>query len=110
MLRFGPVRMDLSPGSRLLQYTLERPIGAGGMGSVWAALDAQTGVRVALKLLRNSDSLDTAGVRLLREAHATQRVSHPAIVPVQEVLSFEGSPVLVMELLDGETLRALLIR
>ena len=102
--------MDHTAGSRLLHYTLEKQIGVGGMGTVWAARDARTGARVALKLLRGSDTLDTARVRLLREAHATRRVAHPAIVPVIDVLSFEENPLLVMELLHGETLRAMLQR
>ena len=80
------------------------------MGSVWAASDVRTGVQVALKLIRDSSSLDIARVRLLREARATQRVTHAAIVPVTDVFFHEANPVLVMELLSGETLRVELHR
>jgi serine/threonine-protein kinase len=94
----------------LLHYLLDRQIGEGGMGTVWSAVDTRTGGEVALKLIRNSDSLDVARVRVLREAHATQRVAHAAIVPVIDVFSHDDNPVLVMELLNGETLRVVLHR
>ncbi len=103
--------MDLSPGSLLSHYLLERQIGAGGMGTVWAARDERSGRAFALKLLRATESdPETARVRLMREAQATQRITHPAVVPVVDVLDHLGSPVLVMELLQGETLRTLLLR
>jgi serine/threonine protein kinase len=102
--------MQLTAGSRLQHYTLDRQIGEGGMGTVWAATDGRSGTGVALKVLRRSDSLDVSRIRLLREAHTTRRIVHPAIVPVMDVLSHEDSPVLVMELLRGETLRRLLLR
>jgi serine/threonine protein kinase len=101
----------LSPGSTLQHYTLERLVGVGGMSRVWSAHDTRTGARVALKLLRPRESTpEWARERLLREAHATRAVTHPAIVPVLEILEHEGAPVLAMELLEGETLRALLER
>ncbi|MET0794813.1 MAG: serine/threonine-protein kinase [Polyangiaceae bacterium] len=103
--------MDLSAGSRLLHYTLERQIGAGGMGTVWAARDGHSGAAVALKLLRASEhEPEIARVRLIREAEATRRIAHAAVVPVVDVFEHTGSPVLVMELLLGETLRSLLLR
>jgi serine/threonine-protein kinase len=92
-------------------YRLEHELGTGGMGVVWAARKLATGEEVALKVLRSTDHAHGAGrERLLREAHATRSIAHPAVVPVREVLDFEGSPVLVMELLQGETLRAVLER
>jgi eukaryotic-like serine/threonine-protein kinase len=104
--------MDPTVGSRLEHFTLERQIGAGGMGTVWAARDARSGNAVALKILRLRDSGDVEVLRsrLLREAHAARRIAHPAIVPVLEIVAHEGSPVLVMDLLVGETLRARLLR
>ena len=81
------------------------------MGTVWAARDSRSGARVALKILRVADATDqVARARLLREAHASRSIAHPAIVPVIDVLDHAGSPVLVMELLQGETLRAKLLR
>jgi serine/threonine protein kinase len=99
-------------GSRLQHFTLERQIGAGGMGCVWAARDDRSGLPVALKILRATDpsGVEVLRARLLREAHATRSIDHPAIVPVVDVLEYEGSPVLVMELLRGETLRQRLLR
>jgi eukaryotic-like serine/threonine-protein kinase len=104
--------MNLVVGSQLGHFTLERQIGAGGMGSVWAARDDRNGGRMALKILRLSEtsSADVQRTRLLREAHATRSIAHPAIVPVQDVFSHTGNPVLVMELLQGETLRHRLLR
>ena len=103
--------MDLSSGTRVAQFSLERQIGAGGVGAVWAARDIQSGAAVALKILRPSDpsSADVLRARLLREAHATKLIDHPAIVPVLDVLDYEDSPVLVMALLEGETLRQKLV-
>ena len=92
-------------------YRLERQIGAGGMGAVWAARDTRSGEACALKILRPSaGDADVARARLLREAHAARSIRHPAIVPVIDVLEHEGNPVLVMELLHGETLRERLLR
>ena len=103
--------MDLSPGTQLSHYRLEQPIGSGGMGAVWAARDERSGQAVALKLLRATEAdPETARVRLMREAEATQRITHPAVVPVKDVFYHSDSPVLVMELLEGETLRTLLVR
>jgi serine/threonine-protein kinase len=104
--------MDLRSGTRLEQFVLERQIGSGGVGTVWAARDTSTGGAVALKILRRNDpsAAEVLRARLLREAHATRRIDHPAIVPVSDVLDFDASPVLVMELLQGETLRQRLTR
>ena len=97
-------------GSRVRDYTVERQIGAGGMGTVWAARDERSGGEVALKVLGESNDLDTARLRLMREAQASRAIKHPAIVPVSEVFEYQESPVLVMPLLHGETLRRLIQR
>lgn len=104
--------MNLGSGTTVQHFVLERQIGAGGMSTVWAARDTRSGNVSALKIMRQHDSLaaDTLRARLLREAHATRAISHPAIVPVEDVVDHEGCPVLVMELLHGETLRARLLR
>ena len=103
--------MDPFAGMCLGDYRLERQIGVGGMSHVWAARHGTTGEEVALKLLRGGEQLDERSrVRFTREAYATLRISHPAIVPVLEVLDNDGSPVLAMELLRGETLRTRLER
>lgn len=104
--------MDLVPGSSLQHFTLKRQIGEGGMGIVWAAQDTRSGNAVALKVLRVTDeeSARVLQARLLREAHAARLIAHPAIVPVLDVVEHEGYPVLVMDLLVGETLRQVLLR
>jgi eukaryotic-like serine/threonine-protein kinase len=104
--------MNPGSGNELQYFTLERQIGAGGMGTVWAARDNRSGNAVALKILRVTDmgAAEVLRARLLREAHATRRIAHPAIVPVWDVLNHDGSPVLVMDLLIGETLRERLLR
>jgi serine/threonine protein kinase len=103
--------MHLEAGQVLGAYVLERQIGTGGMGAVWAAKDQRTLQLFALKVLHAGQGLaDEARIRLRREAHATRSISHSAIVPVLEVLDCDGDPVLVMEMLHGETLRAILQR
>jgi eukaryotic-like serine/threonine-protein kinase len=104
--------MEPQPGTQLQHFTLERQIGAGGMGTVWAARDARSGNAVALKILRLTDmtTVEVMRARLLREAHVTRRIAHPAIVPVLDVVTHDDNPVLVMDLLAGETLRQRLLR
>jgi serine/threonine-protein kinase len=96
----------LAPGTTLRTYTLTGLVGRGGMGEVWAASDVRSGEPVALKLLKPGATWsESARERLVREARATRAVQHPAIVPVRDVFEHDGTPVLVMELLRGETLR-----
>ena len=92
-------------------YRLERPLGQGGMGAVWAARDA-TGARFALKVALGDKPEDRKqDQRLLREARAASRVRHPNVVPILAVVETAGGmPCLVMPLLEGESLRALLLR
>jgi eukaryotic-like serine/threonine-protein kinase len=82
------------------------------MSTVWAARDERSGNAVALKFLKLTDtsSAEVLRARLLREAHATRRIAHPAIVPVLDVVNHGENPVLVMDLLRGETLRERLLR
>jgi serine/threonine-protein kinase len=102
----------MRPGALIAQrYRLERLLGAGGMGEVWAATHTVTGKAVALKFLRPRG--DDAGLqkdarrRVLREARAACAVSHPSVVAIHDVVeSDDGLPVLVMDLLRGEPLRA----
>ena len=99
----------MHPGFHLHRFVLQRLLGTGGSGTVWAALDTSSGERVALKLLHSKESTSVRS-RLEREAVALRRVNHPAIVTIAEVFEHEGEPVLVLELLQGETLRAVLLR
>jgi serine/threonine protein kinase len=94
------------------RYRLEREIGEGGMGVVWAARDLRTRRSVALKVIRGSShSHAELRRRFRREARAASAVVHPNVVQVLDVFDLsEDSPVLVMELLEGETLAELLER
>ena len=103
----------LEPGGRVgAHFRLEQVLGEGGMGVVWDAVDERTGERRALKFLRaDKESDGSHEARLLREAHASATVAHPNVARVFEVLELpEGTPFLVMERLEGETLRARLTR
>jgi serine/threonine protein kinase len=93
------------------RYLLERIIGEGGMGVVWAAQDLVGGRKVALKMIK--DGSPELARRSLREARAAAHVGHPSLVEVLDVLpprTANESPVLVMPLLEGESLDRLLLR
>ncbi len=93
------------------RYRLERELGAGGMGVVWAAREVTTGEHVALKLLREADDDASSRRRFMREARAAAAVRHPHVVTVHDVLLLDdGTPVIVMELLEGEALSTKLRR
>ena len=93
-------------GTRLGRFVLLRLLGQGGMGVVYEAYDPQLDRRVALKLVR-SDQRDPGSqgrARLLREAQALARVSHPNIVPIFDVGVLDEHVFLVMEAVPGEEL------
>jgi len=87
-------------------------LGEGGMGSVWEAAHEDTGAVAALKLLKEDHADDAIRRRrLLREARAASAVVHPNVVAMREVFEAgDGSPVVVMDLLTGETLGQRLAR
>jgi eukaryotic-like serine/threonine-protein kinase len=93
------------------RYRLVREIGRGGMGVVWVAHSLVLGVDVALKLIRASAASSALSSRMAREAHAAARLGHPALVRVFDFgWTRHGDPYLVMELVQGETLAALVKR
>ncbi len=106
------------PGSSLLanRYRLVERLGAGGMSVVWRGFDEVLGRQVAVKVLPPSTSTDPSFRRRLRaEAQAAARLSHPHITNVYdygEATTADGEPVpyVVMELVDGESLAAVLAR
>jgi len=94
---------------RIGRYRIERKIGEGGMGVVYAARDERLDRTVALKTIRG-DRDDTARRRLWREARAAAGISHPNICQLYEVEETDDGVVLAMELLAGEPLGARLAR
>jgi len=109
----GPVghrrrRERLARGARLGRYVVEDPVGAGGMGVVYAAYDPELHRRVALKLLQpslgRSGNASAGRARLLREAQAMARLSHPNVIHVYDVGTFEEHVFLALEFIDGENL------
>ncbi len=104
-------RIDLVPGALVGQYRVTRPLGAGGMGSVYHVTHATLGRPLALKVLHAtvlSSDPDSAG-RFLREARAAARIKHPNIVDVFDFGYLgDGRPYLVMELLGGQSLADLI--
>src|SRR5437879_637202 len=101
--------MPLSAGARLGPYEIVSPIGAGGMGEVYRARDPRLGRDVAIKVLPASFSDDPDRLRRFeQEARAAGVLNHPNIIAVYDVGEHEGAPYVVSELLEGETLRAVL--
>jgi eukaryotic-like serine/threonine-protein kinase len=94
------------------KYRLERLIGKGGMGEVWAASHTVTRHRVAIKFLSGDTTAnDDARRRFFREARAACAVSHPNVVVIHDVIEVEEqTPAIVMELLQGESLESKIAR
>jgi serine/threonine-protein kinase len=98
-------------GAVLGRYQLERLLGEGGMGVVYAARHQELGKLAAIKILHERhDASEQVRVRFLREGQAVSRIRHPNIVDVYDVGTDAGRVYLVMELLEGEDLRSLLAR
>ncbi|MBC8074423.1 MAG: serine/threonine protein kinase, partial [Deltaproteobacteria bacterium] len=96
----------LPRGAVVDRYVILELLGAGGMGVVYAAYDPQLDRRVALKLLRAKARGDVGRARMIREAHALAKLSHPNVVTVFDAGIHDDEVFLAMELVEGETLRA----
>ena len=95
----------LKPGDTFGRYTIEALIGEGGMGCVYRAYDPRLERRVALKVISESSAPAAANARLLREARAAAAFAHPNAVTIFDVGELNGAPYIVMELVEGRTLR-----
>ena len=97
----------MNSGTRLGPYEILSPIGAGGMGEVYKARDSKLKRDVAVKVLPDSLAKDPdALARFEREAHAVAALNHPNILSIHDFGDEAGVSYAVMELLEGETLRA----
>jgi serine/threonine protein kinase len=98
-------------GQTIDRYKVTEQLGQGGMGVVYKARDTLLERFVALKVLPPEKSSDPERrQRFLQEAKSASALNHPGIVAVHDVVSHEGQDILVMELVEGETLEALLTR
>src|SRR5882672_11043613 len=97
----------LARGASIGRYVVLGLVGRGGMGEVYAAYDHELDRKVAIKLLRvkpgNGVSLAEGRQRTLREAQAIARLSHPNVVVVYDVRTFEDQVFIAMEFVDGNT-------
>lgn len=102
--------MLLSQGEKVGPYEILAALGAGGMGEVYRARDGRLERNVAIKILPQSFSSDTDRLRRFeQEARTVAALSHPNILGVYDIGQHQGSPYMVSELLEGETLRERLI-
>lgn len=99
----------LPTGAVLGRYVILAHLGEGGMGYVYAAYDPELDRKIALKLLRDlgdAAGLEHARARMLREAQAMARLSHPNVIAVHDVGIVDNRVFIAMEFVDGMTLRA----
>ncbi len=103
--------MAITLGARFDHYQIISPLGAGGMGEVYRALDVRLDREVAIKVLPASFAQDADRLRRFKqEARATSALNHPNILTIYDIGSVQtengGAPYIVAELLEGEELRA----
>lgn len=103
--------MRLKAGARLGPYEIQSAIGAGGMGEVYCALDTRLNRQVALKILPASFAADPDRLqRFAQESRAAAALNHPNILSIYDIGDDHGTPYVVSELLQGESLRERLAR
>jgi predicted ATPase len=101
--------MTIEAGTQLGPYEILSPLGAGGMGEVYRACDTRLNREVAIKFLPSSFANDPDRLmRFEQEARATSALNHPNIVTIHELGDINAGRFIVMELVDGRTLRELI--
>ena len=102
---------SVQPGQIIQHYRILGKIGQGGMGEVYKAEDQKLGRIVALKLLpAEAQEEKNAKRRLLQEARAASALNHPHIVTIHSIEESDGSLFIVMEYVEGETLKSIIER
>ncbi len=103
--------MPFEPGSRFGSFEVLSRIGAGGMGEVWKARDTRLQREVALKVLPEAFAQDPDRLaRFTREAHVLASLNHANIASIYSLEEIDGIPLLVLELVTGETLKERVLR
>jgi serine/threonine protein kinase len=96
-------------GRKLDHYEIQEKLGEGGMGQVYLARDGKLSRQVAVKVLRDQFSSDARSLRRFeQEARSVSVLNHPNIVTIHDIGNVQGTPFIVMELVEGESLRTLL--
>jgi predicted Ser/Thr protein kinase len=91
-------------GRRMGHYRIQEPLGRGGMGVVFKAVDEHLGRTVALKVISRDAGSDSDRRRFLREAKAASALNHPNIITIHEFNSEDGQDFIAMEYIEGKTL------
>jgi serine/threonine protein kinase len=99
---------SIPSGTKLGAFTIGRPIGSGGMGEVYEAVEEKTERRVALKVLRSGSGPDDTAARFVSEAKALGRVNNENVVGLFAIGEAEGHQFIAMEYVDGVTVKDLL--